>query len=78
MVPISEKMAPFAEEGDYSQNGGFYPQMKGSVLRRRVYPQKKGPAFKRRSFPLEEVPCREEWVYPQMRGFITRRKVPSS
>ena len=30
MVPISEKMAPFAEEGDYSQNGGFYPQMKGT------------------------------------------------
>ena len=33
MVPISEKMAPFAEEGDYSQNGGFYPQKMESILR---------------------------------------------
>ena len=78
MVPISEKMAPFEEEGTIRR-------MEGSILKRwslspdeGFYPQKKGPAFKRRSFPLEEVPCREEWVYPQMRGFITRRKVPSS
>lgn len=55
MVPISEKMAPFAEwrvlstdEGVYPQKKGlsseegFHPRKKGSILGRRFYPQKKG------------------------------------
>ena len=54
MVPISEKMAPFAEEGTIrrmegsisrrrvlSSEEGFCPQKKGSILGRRFYPQMK-------------------------------------
>ena len=61
MVPISEKMAPFAEEGTIRR-------MEGSISRRRVLSSEEGSILRRR------VLSSEEGFHPRKKGSILGRR----